>query len=374
MADVDQFANSGATSGGQHSDGAVPPLDASPAPALSSHPPLPPPTPASVSADVTARSPDPGVDGGVAGVDCTMDKPRDRIVILGRRRAGKTVYLARLYQQLWNSTSSLHMRALSGDTHTACMQVVDELAHGRWPASTLGAQYSDIEVTYRGEKHLLVALDYPGEVFRKAFVEDADTEDARELLDHVDRAAAVILLMDPDVVHSSSIDEVIDDDFGMVQAIHRIREWPGGGEIPIVAVFTKCDVRKRLLRDSGGLRAFFVTHYTNLVRAMGRFKIYASAAVHAAPDSDGRTDPSLARQPIGLIEPLEYCLKEITERALRRREEEAERQRREAIEAQIETIKREKRRAILFWSLFWSVAIVGLAAVALVTWLMNNGG
>ena len=66
-------------------------------------------------------------------------------------------------------------------------------------------------------------------------------------------------------------------------------------------------------------------------------------------------------------------MKKITERELRKREEEADRQRREANEAQLETMKREKRRAILFWSLFWSVAIVGLAAVGLVTWLMNNG-
>jgi GTPase SAR1 family protein len=300
-------------------------------------------------------------------------KSRDRIVILGRRRAGKTIFLARLYEQLWKSDSHFHMRAVSGETHKACMTVIDELRNNRWPASTLGAQYSDIEITFNNGKHLLVALDYPGEVFRKAFVDNADTEDAKELLDHVDRAAAVILLLDPAVMQSQCIDESIDDEFGMVQAIHRIREWPGGAEIPIVMVFTKCDVRKELLRNSGGLKAYAAKEYMNLVRAMGRFKVFACAAVNAAADTNGKVIPSINSKPIGVIEPLEYCLKKIVEREEADRHRAAAKERMLAFQKQTLDEYNSRRRAILFWSIFWSVAAVVIATIGFVTWILTNG-
>lgn len=300
-------------------------------------------------------------------------RPRDRIVILGRRRAGKTIYLARLYEQLWKSASHLHMRAISGETHKACMTVIDELRHGRWPASTLGAQYSDIEISFRGSKHLLVALDYPGEVFRKAFVDNADTEDAKELLEHVDRAAAVILLLDPAVMQSQSIDESIDDEFGMVQAIHRIREWADGDKVPIVMVLTKCDIRKNLLRDSGGLKAFATNEYMNLVRGMGKFKVFACAAVNAVADASGKALPSIESKPIGVIEPLEYCLRKIIDREETEQEQAAAKERFLAYQKQALAEFKSGRRAILFWSIFWSTAVVVIAAIAVITWILTRG-
>lgn len=297
-------------------------------------------------------------------------KPRDRVVVLGRRRAGKTIFLARLYEQLWNSRSHFHMRAISGETHKACMRVIEELQSGRWPASTLGAQYSDIEVSYRGRKQLLVALDYPGEVFHKAFVEDADSADARELLDHVDRAAAVILLLDPAVVRHGPLDEAIDDDFGMTQAIHRIREWPGGNEVPIVVVFTKSDMRLDLLRSAPSLAEFASKHYLNLVRVVGRFKVFAASAVRARQSGDGHTVPEMGKAPSGLVEPLEYCLIKIIERDETRQQEREEAEKREAVAKFLDEKERAHKRAILFWSLFWSIAAVLLTGIAIVTWLI----
>jgi len=299
---------------------------------------------------------------------------RDRIVILGRRRSGKTIYLARLYDELWKSRGDLHMRAISGETHKACMQVVEELRSGQWPASTLGAQYSDIEITFRGRKHLLVALDYPGEVFRKAFVDDADTEDAKELLEHVDKAAAVMLLLDPSVVESGNTIDAIDDDFGMVQAVHRIREWPGGSDVPIVVVFTKCDVHKRLLRKNGGLKNYLVTRYGSLIRAMNRFKVFAAAAVHTRPGKNGEFRPTLEKRPVGVIEPLEYCLDTIVQRGQEKLEAEQLEKYQIAEREQRHQEYLAQRRSVLFWSIFWSVALVVLGAIGIFTWVMVHGG
>jgi len=326
----------------------------------------PPPLPQAVAESTTAATAD---DLGGA-----TDKIRDRIVILGRRRAGKTVFLARLYDQLWNSAGNLHMRALSGESHLACMEVIEELNAGRWPASTLGSQYTDIEITYNGEKKLLVSLDYPGEVFHRAFVENAETDDARELVDHIDRASACILLIDPAVKQMGELREFVDDDYGMVQAIHRIREWPGGNRVPIVLVLTKCDLNKHLLQSGGGLRSYVAEHFVNLLRAVKKFKIFASAAVFTNAGENGELTPDLNQTPIGVIEPLEYCLHKIAEQE---REEWAKQERdsRERAYKKKEAEEHEaKRKSIMFWAIFWSVATVILGVVGIITWILVNGG
>lgn len=301
----------------------------------------------------------------------SIDEPqRDRIVILGRRGAGKTIYLSRLYEQLWRSNDSLRMRAVAGNTHQACMDVIDQMQSGRWPPSTLGTLYQEIEVTYRREKSLLVALDYPGEVFRKAFVEDSETEDAQELLEHVDRAAGVILLLDPAVIQSGKMDETIDDEFGMVQAVRRIREWTGGESVPIALVLTKCDRHKHLIRGEGGLRQFIAKRYAPLLREVGTLRFFASAAVQAKPGDNGEQLPNLGRKPIGVIEPLTYCLEHVQKEERRRREEREAKERMDAYVAKTQGQQQAQRRTILFWATFWSSAIVLLAVIGLVTWIL----
>jgi hypothetical protein len=158
----------------------------------------------------------------------------------------------------------------------------------------------------------------------------------------------------------------------MVQAVHRIREWPGGEHVPIVIVFTKCDTRKQLLRDSGGLRAFTLNHYKNLVRATNRFKVFASSAVHASPGRNGTPIPNLSRPPIGVIEPLEYCLRKLTERAEIEREEYAKRERVEAFRNQALETYRDRKRSIVFWAVFWSTALALLGGIAIVTWILTH--
>lgn len=297
-----------------------------------------------------------------------MAPARDRIVILGRRGAGKTVYLARLYEQLWRSNDVLQMRAVTGATHQMCMDVIDKMQRGQWPPSTLGASYSEIEVKYYGKTSLLVALDYPGEVFHKAFVDDAESDDALELLAHIDRAAGVILLLDPAVVGCGDMKEAIDDDFGMTQAVKRIREWPGGDSVPIALVLTKCDQNKRLLRAEGGVRSFVSKRYGPLMREVGHVKIFASSAVRAHRDESNRIVPHIVSDPIGVVEPFRYCLKYAKQQAQIvnfRAEDKARRQ--ASIEAAIKQ-ERDRRRATIFWSVATSIAIVFTTVLGIFLW------
>lgn len=237
---------------------------------------------------------------------------RDRIVVLGRRRAGKTIYLARLYEAAWNGEHpGFHMRALPGpsNAHEKFMEVVARLRKGEWPESTIGSTSTAIDVEYQGERHLMIALDYPGEVFRRAFVHDSQEEAAIELREHVDRAAAVILLLDPEVAVAGELDEFVDDDYGMSEAIRRIRDSEDGREVPVAIVLTKCDLHEQMIKSDGGLREFINRRYSNIVRvATSPRRRFAAAAVRASRRSDGAILPNMSYRAEGILEPMLYCI------------------------------------------------------------------
>ena len=93
------------------------------------------------------------------------------------------------------------METSSGKTHLALLNIVAEMGEQRrWPAATEEATYLDFQITWQGHAFTMVSLDYPGEVFRKAFVEQVEDPNTVELIDHVQRAAGVILLIDPKVL------------------------------------------------------------------------------------------------------------------------------------------------------------------------------
>ncbi|MDG1838420.1 MAG: hypothetical protein P8I91_06445 [Phycisphaerales bacterium] len=294
---------------------------------------------------------------------------RDRILLLGRRKAGKTVFLARLYEQGWRGGDELHMRACEGSLHTVCMDIVAELAAGRWPAATVGSLSSGVEVTWRGRNATMVLLDYPGEVFRRAFVEGGSDEQSQSLLDHVDRAAAVILLIDPGNVHIGDVDELVDDDFGMVQAVDRIRRSVGGENVPIAIALTKCDVHVGLVRAEGGARGFVEKHLPNLLRYGGTVRMFATAAVRTRVDAGGRAIPSTRHGSAGLIDTLVYCMRHVGRQmdadAASRQAAVAAEHRQEAARRDAVLVRRDRGRWVAFWvgAAVLCIALTGLAMV-----------
>lgn len=293
---------------------------------------------------------------------------RDRIVVLGRRASGKTIYLSVLYEQYWRSLDGLTMKAVSGQVHSDYIRVVDGLRSGRWPAATLETQHCDLEIEYKGARHLLVALDYAGELFRRAFVEDnTNSPETRELVRHIDSAAAVIILIDAAVVVGTDVDAVIDDDFGMTQAVMRIRNWPGGREIPVVLAFTKADENKPIITAEGGLENFVKRRLPALARTLQRAAMFQVAAVQVAPGADGKRVPRPDFQPWQIDKPLRYCLEQLEmQRELDRQRAFLEGQRRHR-DAEAEAVRRSATRinrvvaGIVITLVIVAVCIVGLA-------------
>jgi double-GTPase-like protein len=302
---------------------------------------------------------------------------RDRIVLLGPRQAGKTVYLAVLYHTLWTRVGSLSLVALDGGIHTSCMETFAALRRGEWPARTAGHQYPSLEVRWHGETWPMVSLDYSGEVLRKAFGDRTKTKDARALLEHLDRAAAVIALVDPAAVVGESVLEASDDDFGMLKALERIRESPGGQSVPVAFVLTKYDSRKALIRKNGGTVAFVKRWYRQLLWSARCLKVFVVAA---APESMDDGAPSLRRTGFqrGVVKPLQFVVErlhtpqprnqvESSDQALIQSSDQAliESMRRSMADAE-----RERVRVIRFWTLFG----FAFAAIAGVLWLATKLG
>jgi hypothetical protein len=307
-------------------------------------------------------------------------------VVIGRRRAGKTIYLARLYEALWQGCKlvdgrilaadepvngrrvvEMSCRATSGASHTQFMKVIEELRAGRWPAATVGNSYAELIVTFAGRERVLTALDYPGEVFRKAFMNDSDDPDARELLAAIDRAAAAIFLIDPAVVAAGG-PESHEDTFGLTQAAARIRSGVDGATVPIAVVLTKTDVNKAFLREAGGVREFAHKHFGQMFKSLERTSVFASAAVRVTDNALGRTMPRAEKPAENVVEPLRYCFEMMDSSADVARVREAKRLQAEAQLVAARHELDERRRSTNSWVTFIVAIVVLFAVVGIVTW------
>ncbi len=283
----------------------------------------PPPLPPSLPPSTTSESPA-DFFASTSPASASISEPfiRDRIVVLGRTQAGKTVFIARLYHELWSKPQSwLSMRALSGPAHTSLMTMCAEMANGRWPSATLGQRYVDCELKFNTTVHRMTILDYPGEVFTKAFVRgESDTDDTTTLLEHVDHAKGVILLIDPkNAVDSRDPTKRADDDYGMAAVVDRIRKFPGGENVPIAIVMTKCDLHESMIIQLGGLKVFAEEYLHWIIRtAVSSYKVFPCAAVRLNRTSrSGTGAPDLVKPPVNVIEPLKWILEKLESRIVK---------------------------------------------------------
>jgi hypothetical protein len=297
---------------------------------------------------------------------------RDRIVFLGRRAAGKTVYLSVLYDRYWRALDGLTMRALSGHVHSDLVRTAEGLRRGQWPPATLETQHCDLEINYKGERYLLVALDYAGELFRRAFVEDAtDTPETATLIEHIDSAAAVIILIDPSNVVGPDVDAAIDDDYGMTQAVSRIRSWPGGQDVPVVVAFTKADVTANIVSAEGGLHAFMKRRFPALARTMQKAMMFQISAAPSENDAGGEAHPKPHFQPYQIEKPLVYCLDQLQMREATQRHNAVVRQQIQAAQAQRDMRVRTEKRTNRKVAAIVAGMIVLAGCLIAIIWAMN---
>jgi hypothetical protein len=316
---------------------------------------------------------------------------RDRIVVLGRRGSGKTVFITRLYEALWQGCKlvngrfvperratagdfvrSLSARARDGRLHSELRRMAMDLDAGKWPVSTQSSTLIDIDITLDGRTKLLSAMDYPGEVFRTAFALGGQDAASNELRDAVDRAAALILLVDPAVATKPGIERE-EDSFGLVAAVERLRSMPNGDDVPVVVVLTKCDIHVPLLRAEGGPRALAEKLYPQIFRQLGgkRTVAFASSATSAVRSPRGTMIPRRRRAPRDVVEPLVFCLDWLErveeQESLEHAQLEASLRRAEQLREEQAEDEREERSARVGLVTFWVGVSALLVAVSVVT-------
>ena len=296
---------------------------------------------------------------------------RDRIVILGRRQSGKTIYLASLYAMLWDRLTGLGARASTGAAHRQLMSVARSLKACAWPVATQGTIEVPLVVDYGGIRQAMVVLDYAGELFTKAFFRDQiDAREVAPLLQHIDHAAAVILLVDPMVTVGLDHEAIMEDDFGLVQAVQRIRESPGGKEVPVVFVLTKADAHADVVNKAGGLVEFVRRHFASLARLLGQLQIYQVSAVQTEAGPDGQSVPRADSMPFNIEKPLIYCMEMI---AIQRQKQQVRQKHEAAMQAYEESlveeriVQRKQNRQLAVVMVL--ILLAGMVAIALIIWL-----
>lgn len=293
---------------------------------------------------------------------------RDRVVVLGRPQAGKTIFLASLYVAGWNRSGDIQIEALNGRTHKAVMETVETLKAGKWPSSTTGSKYLDLSVSIRGMKRPVVSLDYPGEVFRKAFIDGLETEDVQELLEHIDRAAAVLVLLDPAIVEKAQPTVAMDDNFGMLKAIERIRSWPGGESVPIAFVLTKYDKHRELLRKYGGPVEFAKRKYKALLRASGEVAVFPCSVVHDFKSNESPKTVVRTFTPEATLGPLQWIFERLAESESSKAKADKALELKKWLEESEKEDSRRRKRAIALWTAGWALFLVCLAGAGWVAW------
>jgi hypothetical protein len=322
---------------------------------------------------------------------------RDRIVVLGRRGSGKTVFITRLYEVLWqgcqlvngrfvperqpqagDSVRTLSARAREGRLHTDLRRMAMDLDAGKWPVSTQNSTLIDIDITLDGRTKLLSAMDYPGEVFRTAFALGAQDPASNELRDSVDRAAALILLVDPGVALKPGIERE-EDAFGLVAAVERLRSMPSGDNVPVVIVLTKCDAYVSLLGAQGGPRALAERLYPQIFRQLGgtRTVAFASSATSVVRSPRGPVIPRKRRAPRDVVEPLVFCLDWLErveeQESLERTQMESSLRRDSQLREEQAEDEREEREARVGLITFWlGVTALLIGASVITLWWMGK--
>lgn len=215
----------------------------------------------------------------------------------------------------------------------------------------------------------MVSLDYPGEVFHRAFVEQIEDANTSELIDHVQRAAGIVLLIDPKVLASGKIGDAADDDFGMVQALRFIQGLPGGNDVPICMLLTKIDINAELIRHHGGLRGFATKYCNNLLRIVPTLTLFGTCAVRSRRDAMGKEIPDLSKPARGLENPIIFCLRNIVVNRTKARAQISKRVQQEFIQREIKQDEVSQTKDTRFWLWANMVLFAGLAAVGVLTWL-----
>jgi hypothetical protein len=269
---------------------------------------------------------------------------RDTVLLLGGAGAGKTVFVARLYEALWGGVRLVKgrldtstategreraVRTMTGKArdvkvHQELLRVAGELAAGKWPATNVGISHLELEVTLDGRTGLVSIVDYPGSELDRAINWQGSDPLSAELIWLAQHAAAVMVFIDPECVTAGGTRR--DEDIAAItHAVTMARRGAGRGETPISVVVTKSDRHNEFLQANGGAKGVLAQRARVLSDIVQPATYWPTSAINSVVTVGGWMKPKVKRPPLNVVEPFAYCIAMLErQRELRSRLDKAE--------------------------------------------------
>jgi|GEM_PF-2717245 len=252
---------------------------------------------------------------------------RKVVLLLGGSGAGKTVFTATLYQQLWSGARVVRGRVAQGvahgaaeratrtirgkarqiETHHELLRVAEDLAAGKWPAPSVGISHVEVEVTLDGETELVSIVDYPGAELDRAINWQGSDPLSTELIWLAERAAALIVFIDPDCIVAGGA-QWDQDRAAIAHAIRLARRGPDRDQTPVAIVVPKADRHKESVTLSGSARGLLAVRDPVLADLVQPAAYWLTSCISAVATVGGWLKPKRKRPPANVVEPLLYCL------------------------------------------------------------------
>lgn len=252
---------------------------------------------------------------------------RDVVLLLGGAGAGKTVFTATLYEQLWSgaqvvrgrvahaaadgspdrATRTIRGKARHISTHHELMRIAGDLAAGKWPAGSVGMSHVEIEVTLDGSTELISIVDYPGAELDRAINWQGSDPLSTELIWLAENAAALIVFIDPDCLAAGGA-QWDQDRAAITHAIRLARRGVGREQTPVAIVVPKADRHKESVTSSGSAKGLLAVRDPVLADLVQPAAYWPTSCISAVATVGGWMKPKRKRPPLNVIEPLLYCL------------------------------------------------------------------
>ena len=252
-----------------------------------------------------------------------------KVAIVGVEGSGKTVMLAGL-GDLYSRPDDKGYFLAPKDFNTSAYvaELMERLRSGIWPAATADDLFQGLEWTLRRRSDTggrptdiceLSCLDFPGEVYRKAFV---DTKGQRSeemqrqiavLWNYIERADSLIVLVNlGDVITHGLADRRVHESIWVTSAIleQALKERPGRVVPKTAIVLSQADVYEATINECGGAKGALEKYLPHVYNSYGWLDAFAAYTVDKTRlDDDGVVVPDPAFTTEGLRPIMNWLLR-----------------------------------------------------------------
>ena len=229
-----------------------------------------------------------------------------KVAIVGVEGSGKTVMLAGL-GDLYSRPDARGYFLAPKDFNTSAYvaELMGRLRAGAWPAATADDVFQGLEWTLRRRADVagvrptdiceLSCLDFPGEVYRKAFVEttvrrsEEMQRKVESLWNYIERADSLIILVNlGDVITHGLADRRVHESIWVTSAIleQALKERPGRILPKTAIVLSQADNYEATIKACGGPKGVLEKYLPQVYNSYDWLDIFAAYAIDKTRLSD----------------------------------------------------------------------------------------